>query len=89
MDLARVFEAASEQHGALSQPQLRGLGVSAKAQRRAVSAGWLIVAAPGVVDVAGGIHGARNSNRPAAAGNRELDPVSRCAVEAMEGGVTM
>jgi hypothetical protein len=52
MDLAAIFEAAGHQYGALTHRQLRDLGVSAKAQRTAVSAGWMIRAAPGVIVLA-------------------------------------
>lgn len=44
---------ASGQHGALSVPQARSAGLSARAQRAAVEHGWLRVAADGVLVIAG------------------------------------
>jgi very-short-patch-repair endonuclease len=48
-----ALELASRQHGALADRQLRALGVSSRAQRRAVEQGVLIRVAPGAVVVGG------------------------------------
>lgn len=48
-----VTEIAAEQYGAISTSQLRHAGLSAKAQRAAVGRGWLELAAPKVLVIAG------------------------------------
>jgi len=44
---------AAAQHGAVSVKQLRGAGLTARAQKTAVAAGWLLHVAPNVVVAAG------------------------------------
>jgi very-short-patch-repair endonuclease len=53
VNLAGALELASRQHGALADRQLRTLGVSSRAQCRAIDEGVLVRSAPGVVVVAG------------------------------------
>ena len=47
--VATICSLAAGQHGAVGALQLRQLGVSARAERRAVDAGWLRPARPGVL----------------------------------------
>jgi very-short-patch-repair endonuclease len=51
--LEPVYDLASRQHGAISNRQLRRIGVSARVQRTLLAAHRIEVAAPGVVVVAG------------------------------------
>lgn len=48
-----VCAVAAGQYGAIGGGQLRRLGVSARSERRAITAGWLRPARPGVLAVAG------------------------------------
>jgi len=50
--VASVCAVAAAQDGAIGAAQLRALGISARAQRCAVAAGWLRPARPGVLAVA-------------------------------------
>jgi len=50
--VATVCAVAAGQYGAVGARQLRSLGVSARAERRAVAVGWLRPARPGVLAVA-------------------------------------
>jgi hypothetical protein len=53
VNLAAALELASRQHGAVADRQLRDVGISARAQRRAFGQGLFARAAPGVVVVCG------------------------------------
>jgi hypothetical protein len=49
--ITSMAKLAAEQHGAVSIKQLRAAGITARSQKTAVAAGWLVHVEPNVVVV--------------------------------------